>query len=122
MEEQYNSLLQHFNINQDTISGIYPGINSIGAFREHSYASIYSLNFPEKGNVYTVSGLDTEQTPASIEWIVTSSAFTPAGGFANIANVRDYTITNGNNCLPYLICAYNSHLEIGAGRVINLIP
>jgi hypothetical protein len=51
------------------MSGIYPGINSIGAFREHSYASICSLNFPEKGNVYTVSVLDTEQTPASIEFI-----------------------------------------------------
>jgi hypothetical protein len=122
MEEQYNSLLQHFNINQDTISGIYPGINSIGAFREHSYASIYSLNFPEKGNHYTVSGLDTEQTPASIEWIVTSSAFTPAGGLANIVNVRDYTKTNGSNCLPYLMCAYYLHLEIGAGGVVNLIP
>jgi hypothetical protein len=117
LDEQYNSLLQHFNINQDTMSGIYPGINSIGAFREHNYASICSLNFPEKGNTYTVSGLDTEQTPASIEWIVTSSAFTPAGGIAG-----NYAITNGNNCLPYLICAYNSHLEIGAGRVINLIP
>jgi hypothetical protein len=67
IEEQYNSLLQHFNIDQDTVSGIYPGINSIGAFREHSYASICSLIFPEKGNVYTVSGLDTEQTPASID-------------------------------------------------------
>ena len=40
LDEQYNSLLQHFNINQDTMSGIYPGINSIGAFREHSYASL----------------------------------------------------------------------------------
>jgi hypothetical protein len=117
IEEQYNSLLQHFNINQDTMSGIYPGINSIGAFRDHSYASICSLNFPEKGNVYTVSGLDTEQTPASIEWIVTSSTFTPAGGLAG-----NYAITSGVNCLPYLICAYSSHLEIGAGRVINLIP
>ena len=43
------------------MSGIYPGINSIGAFREHSYASICSLNFAEKGPVYTVSGLDTER-------------------------------------------------------------
>ena len=117
IEEQYNTLLQHFNIHQDTISGMYPGINSIGAFREHSYASICSMNFPEKDSMFTVSGLDTEQTPASIEWIVTSSAYTPAGGLAG-----DYVITDNTNCLPYLICAYSSHLEIGAGRVINLIP
>ena len=81
------------------------------------YASTCSLNNAEKGPVYTVSGLDTEQTPASIEWIVTSTAFTPAGGLAG-----GYAITNGNNCLPYLICAYNSHLEIGVGRIVNLSP
>jgi len=119
LNEQYNSLLQHFNIHQDTISGMYPGINSIGAFREHSYASICSLNFPEKGETFTVSGLDTERTPASIEWIVTSSTFTPT---ANGGLTGDYLLTNGDNCLPYLICAYSSYLEIGAGRMVNLIP
>jgi hypothetical protein len=117
LEEQYNSLLQHFNIHQDTTSGMYPGINSIGAFREHSYASICSMNFPEKSEMFTVSGLDTEQTPASIEWIVTANEYTPDGGLAD-----GYVITNEANCLPYLICAYSSHLEIGAGRVVNLIP
>ena len=117
LSEQYNSLLQHFNINQDTTSGMYPGINSLGAFREHSYASICSLNFPEKGPVYTVSGLDTEQTPASIEFVVTSSTFNAAGGLAG-----NFLLTDATNCLPYLICAYNSYIEIGAGRVVNLIP
>ncbi len=84
--------------------------------------SICSSNFPEKGPVYTVSGLDAEQTPASIEWIVTSSEFTPVGGLADVANVRNYTITINTNCLPYIICAYNSHLEISTGRTVNLIP
>jgi hypothetical protein len=119
IEEDFNGLLQHFNIHQDTVSGMYPGINSIGAFREHSYASICSLNFPEKGDTYIVSGLDTEQTPASIEWIVTSSTYTPT---ANGGLAGNYQITNADNCLPYIICAYNSHMEIGAGRIINLIP
>ena len=119
LEEQYSSLLQHFNINQDTTSGIYPGINSLGAFREHSYASICSLNFPEKGELYCVSGLDTEQTPASIEWVVTSSTFTPTVGGGLTGN---YLLTDATNCLPYLICAYNSYLEIGDGRIVNLIP
>ena len=101
------------------MSGMHPCINSIGAFREHSYASICSLNFPEKGEIFTVSGLDTEQTPASIERIVTASAFTPAvgGGLAGANNLSPV-----DNCLPYLICAYSSHLEIGTGRVVNLIP
>jgi len=124
LAENYNSLLQHFNINQDTTSGIYPGINSLGAFREHSFASICSLNFPEKGDVYTVSGLDTEQTPASIEWTVTSEAFTPAGGISRGADgsANQALVSDANLCLPYLICAYNSYLEIGGGRMVNLIP
>ena len=98
---------------------MHPCINSIGAFREHSYASICSLNFAEKGSLFTVSGLDTEQTPASIEWIVTSRTYTPTAG-GGLAGY--YAITNDNNCLPYLICAYSSHLEIGSGRIVNLIP
>ena len=51
--------------------------------------------------MFTVSGLDTEQTPASIEWIVTDNEYTPVGGLAD-----GYVITNEANCLPYLICAY----------------
>ena len=89
---------------------MYPGINSLGAFREHSYASICSLNIPGETEMYTVSGLDTEQTPATIEWKVV----------AEIYAANDITPTA--NCTPYLIAAYNSHLEIKAGRVVSLIP
>ena len=110
LKEQFNSLLQHFNIHQDTLSGMYPGINSIGAFREHSYASICSLNIPGESEMYTVSGLDTEQTPATIEFKVVAEAYTTTD------------ITPAENCTPYLIAAYNSCLEIKAGRVVSLIP
>jgi len=115
LEEQYNSLLQHFNIHQDTISGMHPCINSLGAFREHSYASIVSLNVPEKSDVYTISGWDTDQQPAQIEWIVTSEQYTdPATGLQ--------VLSDATNCLPYLICAYTSHLDIKAGRIITYNP
>ncbi len=89
---------------------MYSGINSIGAFREHSYASLVSLNIPGESEMYTVSGLDTEQTPATIEWKVVAETFT--------AN----NITTAVNCTPYLFAAYNSHIEIKAGRVVSLIP
>ncbi len=36
-----------------------------------------SLNFPGESVMYTVSGLDTEQTPATVEWKVVGEAFTP---------------------------------------------
>lgn len=115
LEEQYNSLLQHFNIHQDTISGMHPCINSLGAFREHSYASIVSLNIPEKSDIYTISGWDTDQQPAQIEWTVTSSTYTDPGTGLQV-------LTDVTNCLPYLICAYTSHLDIKAGRVVDYIP
>ena len=59
--------------------------------------------------MYTISGLDTEQTPATIEWKVVAEDFT----------VND--ITPAQNCTPYLIAAYNSCLEIKTGRVVSLI-
>jgi hypothetical protein len=110
LKEQFNALIQHFNIHQDTLSGMYPGINSLGAFREHSYASICSLNIPGESEMYTISGLDTEQTPATIEWKVVAEDYTATD------------ITTNEKCTPYLIAAYNSCLEIKAGRVVSLIP
>ena len=89
---------------------MHPCINSLGAFREHSYASICSFNVPGESDMYTISGIDTEQTPATIEWKVVAEPYA----------VTD--ITPAQNCTPYLIAAYNSCLEIKAGRVVSLIP
>jgi hypothetical protein len=60
--------------------------------------------------MYTISGLDTEQTPATIEFKTVGEAYTATD------------ITPAENCTPYLIAAYNSCLEIKAGRVVSLIP
>ena len=89
---------------------MYPGINSLGAFREHSYASICSLNIPGETEMYTISGLNTEETPATIEFKVVAEDYTPTD------------ITTNARCTPYLIASYNSCLEIKAGRVVSLIP
>ena len=110
IDEQFNSLLQHFNCHQDTISGMYPGINSLGAFRECFYAHVLSLNIPGENDMYTVSGLDTQETPAVIEWRVESSPYA----------ATDITPA-GLNCTPYLIAAYNSHLEIKAGHIVSTV-
>jgi hypothetical protein len=45
-----------------------------------------------------------------VEWKVVSEAYTATD------------ITPAANCTPYLIAAYNSHLEIKAGRIVSLIP
>ena len=60
--------------------------------------------------MYTVSGIDTQESPAVIEWRVESSPYA----------ATDITPA-GLNCTPYLIAAYNSHLEIKAGRVVSTI-
>lgn len=75
LEEQYNSLLQHFNQHQDTIGGMYPGLNSIGAFRETFYTHVLSCNIPGESEMYTVSGVDTQETPAVVEWVVNGSLY-----------------------------------------------
>ena len=61
--------------------------------------------------MYTISGLDTEQTPATIEFKSVGQA---------IGTGAD--LSPDENCTPYLIAAYNSHLEIKAGRIVSLIP
>ena len=60
--------------------------------------------------MYCISGIDTEETPATIEFKVVAEPYA----------VTD--ITPAQNCTPYLIAAYNSCLEIKAGRVVSLIP
>jgi hypothetical protein len=110
LDEQYNSLLQHFNQHQDTIGGMYPGLNSIGAFRETFYAHVLSCNIPGESEMYTVSGVDTQETPAVIEWNVTSAPY----GVSDIIPLNSVAT-------PYLIACDNSHLEIRAGRVVSTI-
>ncbi len=61
--------------------------------------------------MYTISWLDTEQTPATIEWKVVATNYT----------ATDTTPAN-ELCTAYLIAAYKSHLEIKAGRTVSLIP
>jgi hypothetical protein len=59
--------------------------------------------------MYTVSGFDTQETPAVIDKRVESSPYAPSD------------ITPAQNCIPYLIATYNSHLEIRAGWVVSMI-
>jgi hypothetical protein len=67
--------------------------NSLSAFHEHSYASICGLNIPGGNDLYCISGLDSEQTPATIEWKVVAEAV--------VAN----DISPGALCTPYLTAA-----------------
>ena len=93
---------------------MYPGINSLGAYRECFYSHMLSLNVADP-EMYTVSGLDSQETPIQIQWQVEATAFTPIT--ANNSPIAD-NITTGGNAQPIMIAGYSSHLEISGGRQI----
>jgi hypothetical protein len=114
IQQQFDSLLQHFNIQNDQGSGgMYPGIQSLHHFQETFYTDILSLSTNQSESDYVISGLNTQETPLQITWNVTADA---------LANPIDVLIPNtATQCTPYLICGYTSCLEIAGSRQITLI-
>ena len=61
--QQFEGVLQHFNIQNDQGSGgMYPGIQSIHHFRDTFYCDILSLNCNQSEADYVISGLNTQET------------------------------------------------------------
>jgi hypothetical protein len=111
MQQQFDTLLQHFNIQNDQGSGgMYPGIQSLHHFRETFYADIISLNCNQSETDFVISGLNTQETPLQITWNVNAATA-----------VVDTLIAANDPCTPYLISGYTSCLEIRGGRQITLI-
>ena len=57
-----------------------------------------------------------------VEIFETNGEKTISTSYPNIYILLVNDITTADNCTPYLIAAYNSHLEIKAGRIVSLIP
>jgi hypothetical protein len=116
-QEQWESVLRHFNIQNDTVSGVHPMYQNLNQFLRYGYAHILSLNVSgEDKDPYTVSGIDTDAVPINIQWQTTASAVAPANdGVWGIVNAA-YTAS------PVLIACYTSHLEISSGRQVELKP
>jgi hypothetical protein len=111
--QQFEGVLQHFNIQNDQGSGgMYPGIQSLNHFRETFYCDILSLNCNQSEADYVISGLNTQESPLQITWNV--NATTSAAIDTLIPNTTD-------TCIPYLICGYTSCLEVRGGRQITVI-
>jgi hypothetical protein len=78
--------------------------------------TIHNLKVPILSDyLYTVSGQDMQETLAVIEWRVESTPYTIPAAALNPLQVA------AQNCTPYLIACYNSHLEIKAGHVVSTI-
>jgi hypothetical protein len=113
--QQYEGVLQHFNIQNDQGSGgMYPGIQSINHFRETFYCDILSLNCNQSEADYVISGLNTQETPLQITWNVNANSTASSAIDTLIPNTTD-------TCIPYLICGYTSCLEVRGGRQITVI-
>jgi hypothetical protein len=76
--EQFNGALRAWNNQNDTLGGLYPGIQSLAHYQSQLYTHILSLNVTNEHNVYTVSGLNSSATPISIAWEVTGTSTAPA--------------------------------------------
>ena len=117
IQEQFNGVLRAFNTQNDTLGGLYPGIQSLYHYQTQFYSHILSLNVTTEHDMYTVSGLNCSATPISIGWEVQPSS--------NITGVEQQATSNGNiwqtsntSATPVMIACYTSRLEISAGRNI----
>ena len=110
--EMYNGVLKAFNSQNDVLGGCYEGLDCLPKFQDTYFAHILSLNAPGENDIYTVSGLNSSETPVQISWEVT-------GG--DLATNNKDAIGGGGACTPVIIACYSSHLDIRAGRNITTL-
>ena len=116
-QEQWESVLRHFNVQNDTVSGLHPMYQNINQFLRYGYAHILSLNVSgEDKDPYTVSGIDTDAVPINIQWQTVASTAVP--GIDPVWGIIDPAY----QASPVLIACYTSHLEISNGRHVELVP
>ena len=109
--EIFDGVLRHFNIQNDVLGGLHPSIKCLQQFNKYSFAHILSLNVSGESDMYTVSGLDSEETPVNVGWEFKSNADFPDDDTWGLVEA-------GQNCIPTLIACYSSHIEIKAQRNI----
>ena len=121
--EQFNGVLRAWNAQNDTLGGLYPGIQSLAHYQTQFYAHILSLNVTNENDMYTVSGLNCSATPMSIGWEVAGSSA------SEVTNVDTAETSNGHlfatdktNCTPISFACYTSSLHVSAGRNIIMYP
>ena len=121
--EQFNGVLRAWNAQNDTLGGLYPGIQSLAHYQTQFYSHILSLNVTNENDMYTVSGLNCSSTPISIGWEVSPSSA------SEVASVDTAATSNGNlfatgstSCTPVSFACYTSSLHVSAGRNIVMYP
>jgi hypothetical protein len=111
----------------DLLGGTSPYIRHYGDFIETTFGHMISFQATGETDMYTISGLDSSQQPLSIAWEVIGGD-TVSDGSTGLVGIKSSTkiLNDGlvyqknDLCLPVVIAAYSSHLEITAGRNIQL--
>ena len=82
-----------------------------------------------ENDIYTISGLDSSQQPLSIAWEVAGgdTDVDISGGLVGVKSGTKETndglvCQKVDPCMPVVIAAYSSHLEVTAGRNVQLGP
>ena len=125
--QMYNGILRGFNMKNDLLGGTSPYIRHYGDFIETNFGHMISFQATGETDMYTISGLDSSQQPLSIAWEIIGGD-TVSDGSAGLAGIKSgqkilndgLVFQKSDSCLPVVIAAYSSHLEITAGRNIQL--
>ena len=125
--QMYNSVLRGFNMKNDLLGGTSPYIRHYADFIETTFGHVISFQATGENEIYTISGLDSSQQPLSIAWEV-QGGDTVSDGSTGLAGVKagqkilndGLVYQSGDSNLPVIIAAYSSHLEVTAGRNIQL--
>ena len=125
--QMYNGILRGFNMKNDLLGGTSPYIRHYGDFIETTFGHMISFQATGETDMYTISGLDSSQQPLSIAWEIIGGD-TVSDGSTGLVGIKSSTkiLNDGlvyqksDLCLPVVIAAYSSHLEITAGRNIQL--
>jgi hypothetical protein len=119
IQEQFNGVLRAFNSQNDTLGGLYPGIQSLYHYQTQFYSHILSLNVTTEHDVYTVSGLNCSATPISIAWEVAGSGSGTTANYERAGTSNGHIWQTGNTtATPVMIACYTSRLEVSVGRNI----
>jgi hypothetical protein len=125
--QMYNSVLRGFNMKNDLLGGTSPYIRHYSDFIETNFGHLISFQATGENDLYTISGLDASQQPLSIAWEI-AGGDTVVDGSTGLVGIKtsQKVINDGvvcqkdDSCLPVVIAAYSSHLEVTAGRNIQL--
>jgi len=125
--QMYNAILRGFNMKNDLLGGTSHYIRHYADFIETTFGHMISFQATGETDMYTISGLDSSQQPLSIAWEVVGGD-TVVDGTTGLVGIRSNSkiLNDGNvfqkadSCLPVVIAAYSSHLEVTSGRNIQL--